>query len=119
MNHLKITRKIVDSFICSLMLLILATIAFSFAVVSGVDALGVPQPFRIGGLVTIDGTQITQANDDGLVFTITKSDGSNYTDINTNHPQDSDGLNTSNFYLIDIPIYSALQPGGGVNQSCW
>ena len=95
-----------------LSLMILVTIAFSFTVVSGVDALGVPQPFRIGGLVTIDGTQITQANDDGLVFTITKSDGSNYTDINTNHPQDSDGLNTSNFYLIDIPIYSDLQPGG-------
>ncbi len=94
-------------------LTILIAIVFSFAMILEVNAQGVPQPFRIGGIVTIDGAQITQTNDDGLVITVTKSDGTNYTDSKNNHPQDSDGLNASNFYLIDIPIYSAdYQPGG-------
>ena len=95
-----------------LSLTILVTIAFIFAVISEVDAQGPPQPFRVGGIVTIDGVQITQATGNGLVFTVTKTDGTNYTDASNNHPQDSDGLNASNFYIIDVPIFSADQPGG-------
>ncbi len=84
-----------------------------FDVASGEESPVVPMPYRIGGSVTIDGVVITQANDDGLLITVTKSDGSNYTDNNGNHPQDSDGLNESNFYIISIPIYDAsLQSGG-------
>ena len=72
-----------------------------------------PMPYRIGGTVTIDGIQITQDTDDGLIITVTKTDGSNYTNVNGNSSQDTDGLNGANWYLIDIPIYNADdQPGG-------
>jgi len=74
---------------------------------------GIPMLFRIGGTVTTDGVQITQANDDGLVIKVTKLDGSNLTNLNGHNPQDTDGLNASNYYIIDIPIYDAsYQPGG-------
>jgi len=81
--------------------------------ISMVYGQGIPVPFRIGGTLTIDGIQITQDTDDGLVIKVTKPDGSDYTDINGNHPQDADGLNASNWYLIDIPIYSASNQQGG------
>jgi len=96
-------------------LMLFVTIVFIFSVISGVNAQGVPLPFRIGGSVTIDGVLLTQANDDGLVITVTKADGSNYTDSNNNHPQDIDGLNASSFYLIDVPIFSASHQPGGAN----
>jgi hypothetical protein len=74
---------------------------------------GAPMPFRIGGTVTLDGTQITQATDDGLVIKVTKQDGTNYADVNGNAPEDKDGLNASNWYTINIPIYKAtIQPQG-------
>ena len=47
-------------------LMILVAIVLSFAFISGVDAQAVPLPFRIGGSVTIDGVQITQATDDWI-----------------------------------------------------
>jgi hypothetical protein len=96
-------------------LMMLVAVVFSSAVISGAGAQGIPQPFRIGGLVTIDGIQITQATDNGLVITVTRINGSNYTDFNNNPSQDNDGLNASNFYLIDIPIYSADHQPGGAN----
>lgn len=77
-------------------------------------AQGIPQPYRIGGTVSIDGVQITQSTDDGLIIKVTKADGTDYTDSYGNPSEDGDGLNTSHFYLIDIPIFSAMdQPGGG------
>jgi hypothetical protein len=79
-------------------------------------AQGIPQPYRIGGTVTIDGVQITQSTDDGLVIRVTKPDGTDYTDAVGNHPEDEDGLNTSNWYVIDIPIYNAaVQPSGAMS----
>ena len=74
---------------------------------------GVPLPFRIGGTVVIDGVQLTQDTDAGLLVTITKPDGTDYSDANGNHPEDKDGLSDSNRYLVNIPIYDAnIQPGG-------
>jgi hypothetical protein len=74
---------------------------------------GIPQPFRIGGTITIDGIQITQSTDEGLRVKVTKLDGTDYSDANGDSPEDNDGLNTSNWYLIDVPIFSATsQPGG-------
>ena len=49
------------------------------------------------------------------MITVTRTDGSNYIDFNNDIAQDSDGLNASNFYLIDIPVYSADHQPGGAN----
>jgi hypothetical protein len=77
---------------------------------------GAPMPFRIGGTVTIDGVQITQATDDGILIRVTKPDGTNYEDANGNAPEDKDGLNANNWYMIDIPIYKAtVQPKGATS----
>ena len=52
---------------------------------------GAPLPFRIGGTVTIDGVQITQATDDGIIIRVTKPDGTNYADVNGNKSMQSRG----------------------------
>ena len=65
-------------------------------------------PYRIGGTVTVGNTQLTQTTDTGYTFKVTKQDGSNYNPS----AEDSDGLNTSNFYLMDIPLsFPAGTPG--------
>jgi len=74
-----------------------------------------PIPARIGGSVAVDGTPLTQATDDGYTFKVTKQDGTAYVDLNGVPAQDLDGLNSFDWYLIDIPIYDAAdQPGGAV-----
>jgi len=95
-------------------LVLLNAIGLLFGMVIAVSAGGGPPlPCRIGGTVTIDGVQITQATDDGLVITVTKPDGTKYVDSKGENPQDSDGLNASNVYWINLPIYSETdQPGG-------
>jgi hypothetical protein len=92
----------------SLLLTTIFSVAFA-------DSKLIPPPARVGGTVTITGTisvgstQIIQGADAGFTFTITKLDGTPYTPI----ANDGDGLNTSNWYLIDIPIFDATdQPGG-------
>ena len=95
-------------------LILFTAIILIISGVSSVLAQGIPQPYRIAGTVTIDGVQITQSTDTGLIIKVTKPDGTAYTDAYGNPSEDEDGLNTSDFYLIDIPIYSAMdQPGGG------
>ena len=74
-----------------------------------------PMPARIGGSVTVDGTPLTQATDDGYTFTVTKQDGTAYVDLNGVPAQDLDGLNANDWYLIDIPIYDAADQTGGAN----
>ena len=72
-----------------------------------------PIPARIGGTVTVDGIPLTEATDAGYTFKVTKQDGSDYVDLNGDPAQDTDGLNASDWYLIDIPIYDATdQPSG-------
>lgn len=70
-----------------------------------------PIPARIGGSVTVDGTQLTQTTDTGYTFVATKENGSAYVPA----AADTDGLNASNCYVIDIPIYDANEQPGGAN----
>lgn len=93
-------------------------ISFSLLLPFSADSANVfapPIPARIGGSVTVDGTPLTQATDDGYTFTVTKQDGTAYVDLNGVPAQDLDGLNTSDWYLIDIPMYDAADQTGGAN----
>jgi uncharacterized repeat protein (TIGR02543 family) len=82
-------------------LLILVFLGTSFA--------QVPRPARIGGTLTVNGVQITEATDAGYVVGVKKTNGSAFAPAAV----DMDGLNASNFYIVDIPIYDAsAQPGG-------
>jgi len=68
-----------------------------------------PMPARIGGTVTVDSIQLTEATDTGYTFKVTKQNGSSYNPA----AEDTDGLNSSNLFIIDIPIFDATdQPGG-------
>jgi hypothetical protein len=79
------------------------------------NILAPPIPARIGGTVTIDGVLLTQDTDDGYTFKVTKQNGTDYLDFNNNPAEDSDGLNSSDWYVIDIPIYDATDQLGGAN----
>ena len=70
-----------------------------------------PLPARIGGTATVDGTQLTQVTDIGYSFIVTRKNGTPYEPA----AQDMDGLNTSNYYVIDIPIYDKTNQSGGAN----
>lgn len=65
-------------------------------------------PARIGGTLTVNGQQVTQSNDPGYIFVVTRMDSTPY-----NPPaEDTDGLTSNNLYLINIPIKEAGTPGG-------
>ena len=67
-----------------------------------------PMPARIGGTVTVDGTQLTQATATGYTFAVTKLDGTAYVPA-----ADTVGLSPLDWYNINIPIYDPNdQPGG-------
>jgi hypothetical protein len=69
----------------------------------------IPIPAPIGGTLTVDGGQITQATDDGFAISVTQTDGAPFDPP----ARDDDGLNDFDFYLINIPIFDAQeQPGG-------
>ncbi len=86
--------------------------AFSFVFLSGSVAEGVPpQPARIGGTVTVDGIQLTQATATGFTFVVTKQNGTAYVP----NAEDTDGLNDFDRYVIDIPIYDPNNQPGGAN----
>ena len=59
-----------------------------------------PQAARIGGTVTVDGIALEQGADEGYTFEVTRYDGTFYDPA----AEDTDGLNDSDWYLIDIPI---------------
>ena len=85
-------------------------VATLLLLVWAITAQGAPPiPARIGGTVTVDGTQLTQATDAGYTFVVTKQDVTDYRP----EAKDTDGLNTSDWYVINVPIYNAAgQPGG-------
>ncbi len=93
---------------CNLFLVIAFLIAGSFSVYAE-TIFAPPIPTRIGGTVTVDDVQITQATDDVYTITVTKKDGSEYDPV----AEDTDGLNSSDWYLIDIPIYDSTDQAGG------
>ena len=70
-----------------------------------------PIPVRIGGSVTVGGSQLTQATDTGSTFKVTAADGAVYVPAT----EDIDGLNSSDWYIIDVPLYDATDQPGGVN----
>jgi hypothetical protein len=90
-----------------LLLSVLTTIFFiSFLTIAEADP---PISSRIGGTVTVDGTQLLQSNDTGYTFAVTQLDGTSYEPA----AEDTDGLNETDWYVIDIPIYDPdVQPGG-------
>ena len=73
--------------------------------ISGIDL----KSGRIGGTVTINDTQLTDSTDEGYVFKVTKTNGDPFNPV----AEDNDGLNTVNWYIIDIPIYDATEQLGG------
>ncbi len=88
---------------------VLSIILFSTSAIGGVP----PIPARIGGLVIADGNQLTQTTDTGYTFVITKQDGTAYVPA----AEDKDGLNTHNWYVIDIPVYDQNNQPGGAKAS--
>ena len=71
----------------------------------------VPGPFRIGGNVNVDGSLLTIGSDSGYTFVVTDQNGNDYDPAAI----DADGLSGPNFYIIDIPIYKAVEQEGGAN----
>ncbi len=70
-----------------------------------------PMPARIGGKIFVNGTQLKQKNSSSYTVVVTKQDGTALIPA----AQDLDGLNASNFYIIDVPIYSAAEQPGGIS----
>jgi hypothetical protein len=70
-----------------------------------------PTPFRIGGMVTVNHTPLDQTTDTGYTFFLIKEDGTPYVP----EAEDTDGLNSSQWYVIDIPIYHEDDQPGGAN----
>jgi hypothetical protein len=87
------------------------SVLFAFSFSASVAECIIPQPYRIGGTVTVDGSQLTQASDSGYAFVVTRQNGN---DFNPG-ALDMDGLNGSNWYVIDIPIYDPTDQPGGAN----
>ncbi len=81
-----------------------------FLILSNISLFAAPPlPVRIGGTITVDGTQLTQATDLGYIFKVTKLNGIAYDPV----AEDTDGLNNFDWYIVDIPVYDASeQPGG-------
>ncbi len=61
-----------------------------------------PIPARIGGTITIDGRICTavSARNEVIAIKVTGTDATSYAP----EAEDSDGLNSSGWYIIDIPI---------------
>jgi hypothetical protein len=96
---------------------VLVTVAALFfllpALVESSSTFAPPIAARIGGTVTVDGTQLTRQNDDGYIIKVVNRDRTPYFDLMDNHAEDTDGLNDYDWYMIDIPMYDqASQPGG-------
>lgn len=90
---------------CSILMIIIFSL-FIFSTVSAAP----PPPARIGGSLIVNNKQITQ-NDTGYTIEVTRLDGTSYEPV----AEDSDGLNSSNWFQINIPIYDQNeQPGGAV-----
>jgi hypothetical protein len=79
------------------------------SICSTTHAAGPVLPARVGGSVTVDGELLTVASGRGFIFRVTAKDGNGFTPA----AEDSDGLNSTGKYIIDIPMHDpASQPGG-------
>lgn len=70
-----------------------------------------PIPARIGGTVTVAGVTLTDDTDNGYTIKITKQDGSSLGP----GAEDTNGLSSTGWYIIDIPLYNANSQIDGVN----
>ena len=86
-----------------------SVLAFFFS--ASVAECAIPEPFGINGTVTVDGSQLNQESDSGYTFVVTKQDGTNFNP----GASDTDGLDGSNLYGIDIPMFEATDQPGGAN----
>ena len=68
-----------------------------------------PIPARIGGTLTVDGTQINRNTDAGYTIKVARLNGADY--IPT--ADDNDGLNASDWYIVDMPIHDVNNQQGG------
>jgi hypothetical protein len=87
------------------------SILFAFLISASLAECEDPPSTRIGGNVTVDGSQLTLASDSGYTFVVTKQDGNDYDP----EASDTDGLSGPNWYIIDIPIYDANNQQGGAH----
>ena len=75
----------------------------------GIAFAAPPIPARIGGIVTVDNIQLTGSLAKGYSFIVTSPSRKAFFE----GANDSDGLNSSNWYVINIPISDAGgQPNG-------
>ena len=70
-----------------------------------------PRAARIFGTVTVDGTVLTQDTDEGYEFEVTRGDGTSYDPA----VELTDGLNYTDGYGINVPIYDADDQPEGAN----
>ncbi len=83
------------------------TLVLSLAV--EVEAAPPIMPSRIGGTLTVGGSQLNQKASEGYTFVVTKPDGT----ATLPRAEDTDGLNAYDSYVIDMPIYDPdNQPDG-------
>jgi hypothetical protein len=87
-----------------LCLFIITNIAGSSIILQG------SPPARIAGSVMVDESTLTQQNASGYTFVVTKEDSTAYVPV-----AQCETLNTSDWYLIDIPIFHETMEPGGAN----
>lgn len=87
------------------------SILIVFLILPHVSLAEIPIPARIGGTITIDGVPLTDTSAGGYTIKITKQDGT----VLTPSSEDTDGLSSAHWYIIDIPLYDADYQTGGVN----
>ncbi len=88
----------------------LFTILFVFFF-STVAESAMTAPARIVGTVTVDGTVLTQDTDEGYTFEVTREDGTSYVPA----AELTDGLNFTDGYGINVPLYDADDQPEGAN----
>ena len=89
--------------------LILISILIFISDRSALSELAPPIPARIGGTITIDGKTCTAVTgSEGITIKVTDIDGSPYVP----EADDSNGLNSSDWYLVDIPINEESMTAG-------
>lgn len=71
----------------------------------------IPRPYRIGGTVTVDGTQLKAK--EKVLIRATKADGTVYKSVGE-IPAEVDQIRDNGYYLLDIPTKNSSQQGGAV-----
>jgi len=70
----------------------------------------IPIPTRIGGTLTVNGILLTADDIEGYIIKVSRQDASFFDPL-----AETDELNSSDIYLIDIPLFEAGIQDGGAN----